>query len=232
MIRRSERRLGEWLQGWGRHWWFEHRVEEPPAAVSNWLQDLIHLLLQHILPEHQPQLDNHAGHDHIVDLWRGISMNLLMPEYVIIAFFLQPVGLKSMKKKSPEIRIHNFGITWNNNTDFVIPCMTNGHWPWTRHTLHISLALCGNSFSQIWRPGRVESSHDSALLLFLLSRRSRERKEKDKSTFLGLEVLRVKKQNYKSSSNGLTVVVVASCWAFQTTFKCQIIPKHSRNLGQ
>ena len=51
-------------------------------------------------------------------------MNVLIPEYVVIAFFLQPVRLNSMEKKSPEIRIHNFDITWNKNTNFVIPYMT------------------------------------------------------------------------------------------------------------
>ena len=56
---------------------------------------------------------------------------VLIPEYVVIAFFFQPVRFKSMKKKSPEmrIRIHSFETTWNKNTNVVIPNMTGQSLP-------------------------------------------------------------------------------------------------------
>ena len=80
-------------------------------------------------------------------------MNVLIPENVVVALFLKPVGLKPMQKKSPEVRICCFD-TCNKE------CKTG-------HTLPNSIAFCKNGVSKTRRPCRVESSHDSTLLLFL-----------------------------------------------------------------
>ena len=125
-------------------------------------------------------------------------MNVLIPENVVVALFLKPVGLKPMQKKSPEVRICCFD-TCNKE------CKTG-------HTLPNSIAFCKNSVSKTSRPCRVESSHDSTLLLFL------SHWSWGRGSIIVL--------------NGLTVAV-ASFLASHTTFEkyYEIIPKYRSNFS-
>ena len=78
----------------------------------------------------------------------NLSKNVLIPENVVVAFFFQPVRLKSMEKKSPEMK------SWGKLFLWIL-------------LLWFLLKHKQAQISNIQRPCRVEASHDSNPFFFL-----------------------------------------------------------------